>query len=216
MIGKAASTTTVTCTAGPFTYTGSALTPCTATVIGAGGLSETLTVSYTDNTAAGTATASASYAGDTNHEVSSDTETFVIGKAASTTTVTCTAGATFTYTGSALTPCTATVIGAGGLSETLTVSYTDNTAAGTATASASYAGDTNHEVSSNTETFVIGKAASTTTVTCTAGPFTYTGSALTPCTATVIGAGGLSETLTVSYTDNTACRNGHRQCKLCW
>ena len=154
VIGKAASTTTVTCGAGPFIYTGLEQTPCTASVTGAGGLNEILTVSYSNNVSAGTATASASYAGDGNHEVSSDLKTFVIGKAASTTTVTCGAGP-FIYTGLEQTPCTATVTGAGGLSETLTVSYSNNVNVGTATASASYAGDDNHEVSSDSKTFEI-------------------------------------------------------------
>ncbi len=40
-----------------------------------------LTVSYTDNTNAGTATANASFVGDANHLGSSDSETFTIGKA---------------------------------------------------------------------------------------------------------------------------------------
>ena len=203
VIGKAASTTTVIVERDPLFTTALLQTPCTATVTGAGGLNETLTVSYSNNVSAGTATASASYAGDANHEVSSDTETFVIGKAASTTTVTCEAGP-FVYTGLEQTPCTASVTGAGGLSETLTVSYSNNVSAGTATASASYAGDANHEVSSDSKTFVIGKAASTTTVTCGAGPFVYTGLEQTPCTASVTGAGGLSETLTVSYSNNVS------------
>ena len=64
------------------TFTGSALTPCTASVSGAGGLSQTLTVSYSENTNAGTATALASYAGDANHLGSSDSKTFTIDKAA--------------------------------------------------------------------------------------------------------------------------------------
>src|SRR5439155_6724370 len=123
-IAKASSTTTVTCPSS-VTYTGSALTPCTASVSGAGGLSQALTVSYSNNTNAGTASASASYAGDANHLGSSDSATFAIAKASSTTVVTCPTSVTFT--GSALTPCTASVSGVGGLSQTLTVSYSNNT-----------------------------------------------------------------------------------------
>ena len=59
------------------------------------------------------------------------------------------------------------------MSETLAVNYSNNTNAGTATASASYAGDANHEASNDTETFTIDKAASTTTVTCAAGPLIH-------------------------------------------
>ncbi len=201
-IAKAATTTTVSCAAGPFTYTGAAITPCTAVVTGAGGLNQALTVSYTGNTNAGSATASASYAGNANHLASSDEKTFTIAKATTTTTVSCTAGP-FTYTGAAITPCTAVVTGAGGLNQALTVSYTGNTNAGSATASASYAGNANHLASSDEKTFTIAKAATTTTVSCAAGPFTYTGAAITPCTAVVTGAGGLNQALTVSYTGNT-------------
>ena len=100
-------------------------------------------------------------------------ETFTIDQAASMTTVTCPTNVT--YTGPAQTPCTANVTGAGGLNQTLTVSYANNINAGTATANASYAGDANHTASSDSETFTIDQAASTTTVTCPAGPFTYNG-----------------------------------------
>jgi hypothetical protein len=54
-------TTTVTCGAGPFTYTGSAITPCSASVTGLGGFNQSLTVSYHNNSNAGTATANASH-----------------------------------------------------------------------------------------------------------------------------------------------------------
>ena len=57
---------TVTCTAGPFVYKGSAFTPCTANATGAS-LNQSLMVNYANNVDAGTASASASYAGDANH-----------------------------------------------------------------------------------------------------------------------------------------------------
>ena len=200
VVNQAPSTTLVSCPAS-VAYTGSAHTPCTANVTGIGGLSQSLAVSYTDNVNAGTATASATYAGDANHNPSNDSETFTIDMAASTTVVTCTAGP-FTYSGSAQTPCTANVTGAGGLDEAVTpVTYTDNVNAGTATASATYAGDANHSASSDSETFTIGKAATTTTVICP-DSVTFNGSAQEPCTATATGP-ALSQTLTVSYADNT-------------
>ena len=73
-----------------------------------------------------------------------------------------------------------TVTGAGGLNLTPTADYADNTDAGTATASYTFAGDANHTGSSDSKTFTIGKAASSTTVTIVGGPFTYTGSPHTP------------------------------------
>ena len=180
-IEKAASVTSVTCPAST-TYTGSAQTPCTATVTGAGGLNETLTVTHTDNTNAGTAHASASYAGDDNHTGSNDSQTFKIEKAGSVTSVTCPASTT--YTGSAQTPCTATVTGAGGLNETLTVTHTDNTNAGTAHASASFAGDDNHTGSNDSQTFQIDKANASVAIDWTNS--VYDGAA-NPASATVTG-----------------------------
>jgi hypothetical protein len=201
-IDQAGSTTTVSCPTN-VTYTGAALTPCSAVATGAGGLNESLTVSYSNNTDASTATASASFAGDANHITSSDSETFTIDQASSTTTVSCPTNVT--YTGSPLTPCTVAVTGAGGLSLTPAASYSNNTNAGTATASYTYAGDPNHTGSSDSETFTIDQASSTTVVTCpTSVP--WTGTAQTPCTASVTGVGGLSQSLTgsISYNNNVA------------
>jgi hypothetical protein len=80
-VGKANTTTTVTCGSGPFTYNGSAHTPCSAEVTGPGNLSQSLTVDYQNNTNAGQATASASYAETANYKASSDSETFTIDQA---------------------------------------------------------------------------------------------------------------------------------------
>jgi hypothetical protein len=65
----------VTCTAGPFVYTGSAYTPCSVSVTGAGGLSDTPAPVYANNVGAGTATRSYTFAGDTNHTGSNDQRT---------------------------------------------------------------------------------------------------------------------------------------------
>jgi Domain of unknown function (DUF5011) len=196
-IAKAASTTVVTCPPS-VTFDGSAQTPCTASVTGAGGLSQGLSVSYANNVNAGTATASASYAGDANHDQSSDSKTFTIDKASSTTVVTCGAGP-FTYNGSAQTPCSASVTGAGGLSQSLTVSYSNNTNAGTATASASYPGDANHNASSDSKNFTINKANATINVTGYTG--FYDGSAHGATgTATGVNGENLSNLLNLGQT----------------
>jgi len=81
VIGLASSTTTITCTAGPFIYNGSPFTPCTATATGPGLSTPVTPVNYGNNLNAGTATADATYAGDSNHTGSSATQvTFLIGK----------------------------------------------------------------------------------------------------------------------------------------
>ena len=197
---KTATATTISCPPS-VTYTGSARTPCTATVTGTGGFAESLTVDYTANTNAGTATASAAYAGSSTRLPSSASATFLITKASSTTTVTC--PSSVAYDGSAKTPCSASVTGAGGLNATLAPTYAGNTDAGTATASASFAGDANHDGSSDTENFQITQAASTVTVTCGSGPFTYTGAPQSPCTARATGVNGLDVDVPVTYKDNT-------------
>jgi hypothetical protein len=130
------------------------------------GLNGGVTVTYTDNVNVGTATANATYPGDSNHESSSDSETFEITKATSTTTLICPASQQ--YTGSAIEPCTATYSTSDGLNGGVTVTYTDNVNVGTATANATYPGDSNHESSSDSETFEITKATSTTTLICPA------------------------------------------------
>jgi hypothetical protein len=168
-------------------------------VTGAGGLDKPLTVGYSGNVDAGTATASASFAGDANHDPSNDSATFDIGQADSTTDVIC--PTSVTYDSSAQAPCTATATGAGGLSEDLDVSYSDNTNAGSASASASYAGDPNHKASNAETTFTIDPAESTTTVTCPAH-VTFDGAAQTPCSAVASGVGGINVSLTVGYEDN--------------
>jgi hypothetical protein len=208
-ISQAASSTTV--TVSDATYDG-APHGGTAVATGAGNLNENLTVTYAGRnttvygpstdapTNAGEYTASALFAGDDNHTSSSQSKDFTIFKAASTTTLNC--PASVTYNGSAQTPCTVSTTGAGGLSTTVAIQYANNTNAGTATASANYDGDENHTGSSASQNFVIEKAATTTTVTCGAGPFMYNGLAQEPCSASVTGAGGLNQSLAVSYSNN--------------
>ena len=191
--GKATSTTIITCS--NQTYTGTALTPCTATVSGPGGLSTSATVTYSNNTNVGTATANAVYAGEGNYQGSTAAQvTFAIGKATSTTIITC---SNQIYTGTALTPCTAAVTGPGGLNTTTTVNYTSNTNYGTATANASYSGDGNYE----------GSIAATVTFTISRGiAFNPSGSEYTAgSTVKVSLVGGTSSKVTFS-TVTEGCR----------
>ena len=104
------------------------------TVTGAGGLSLTPTPVYSEQHECGYGDARATrMPATTNHAGSSDSKDFTIAKAASTTAVSCPAGVT--YDGSAQTPCSVHVTGAGGLDLTPRPSYSNNTNAGTATAS---------------------------------------------------------------------------------
>lgn len=104
------------------------------------------------------------YSGDTNHESDSGTVTIEISQAPSTVTVSC--GGPYTYTGLAQTPCTATASGVGmtDIDVTVSIVYSDNTNAGTASADASWDGDTNHTGSVGSSSFTIDPAVLTVTV----------------------------------------------------
>jgi len=193
----------------------------TASVTGAGGLNQSVTVTYsgrnatvygpstTPPTNAGDYRASATFAGDANHTGSSDTKDFSIARNSSATTVTV-ANAVYDgnpHGGSAV------ATGVGGLNQSVVVTYTGRnstvypptttapTNAGDYTASASFAGDGNHTGSSDSKDFTISPAGSLTTVTCPAS-VVFTGVALAPCTAVATGAGGLNAGLGVNYLSN--------------
>jgi hypothetical protein len=204
-VGKASSATVVICTAGPFTYNGSAQTPCTVSVTGAGGLTLTPDPTYVNNINAGPATASYTYAGDANHTGSSDSKTFTIDKASSTTVVTVAGGESFTYDSNAH-PATVAVIGVDGLNLTPDPVYSFghapiNAADSGSTASYAFGGDANHAGSSDSKTYTIARAPSTTVVTFETGSYVYRGTAFT-ASAAVTGAGRLNQSLTVNYLNN--------------
>src|SRR5439155_131930 len=199
-IGKASSVTAVSCPAG-VTYNGSAQTPCTASMTGAGGLNQTLTVSYTNNINVGTATGSASFAGDANHTASSDSKTFQINKAAVTATA---GGGSAAYDGLTKSPSACAVTGAytGDLTcANNPASVGPGASTTTITPVVSGTGLSNFDITLVNGSFTIGAASSVTTVSCPAG-VAYNGSAQTPCTVTVTGSGILSPPPTLTYTNN--------------
>jgi hypothetical protein len=168
-IAKAISTTTVTFEAAPYVYRGSAFTAGT-TVTGVGGLSLTPSVSYSGDclnvTVLNGCTASYSYAGDGNHQPSSDSKSITITKSGSTTVVTFEAGP-YTYRGSAF-GATAAVSGVGGLSGGVTsVTYsgdcTNVTGTNGCTATATFAGDGNHNGSTGSASITIVKTPASVT-----------------------------------------------------
>src|SRR5205823_8517953 len=130
--------------------------PGSAKVTGGGGLILTLSSRSSGTPSVATATATASYCAHPLHDARPVWATFTIGRATTTTAVTC-GSSPFVYNGSAYTPCTAKVTGAGGLDQVLTVSYGDNTNADTATASAAYqaSADPNYFGSNDSQHFTI-------------------------------------------------------------
>ncbi len=187
-IDKATTTTVVTIVGGPFTYTGSAITPATVTVTGAGGLNLTPAAAYANNVNAGTGTASYTFAGDDNHIGSSDSKTFAIGKAPATLAL---GNLTHTYDGT-LKSATATTTPAGLTGVTVSGSGTDF---GTYAASASL-DNANYEATAVSGTINISKASSVVSMENVTA--TYNGNAHAAF-ATATGAGGLNTTEDITY-----------------
>jgi hypothetical protein len=164
-ISKAPSTTAVTFESGPFVYRASAFT-ATAHVSGVG-LSLDPTVVYTGDclnvSTTNGCTATATFNGDGNHEGSVDSKSITIEKATSTTTVTFEAGP-YVYRGSAF-MATAQTIGVGGLSQSITPTYSGDcvnvTIESGCTATANFAGDGNHHSSADTNSITITRATPT-------------------------------------------------------
>ena len=129
----------------------------------------------------------------------SDSKNFTIGKADATIVVT---GKTVTYDGTAhgATGTAKGVMGEDLAGLDLGATFT-NVPGGTANWTFTDVTG-NYNNASGSVDIVINKAPTVTTVTINGGPFTYTGSAITPATVTVTGAGGLDLTPAASYANN--------------
>ncbi len=98
-------------------------------------------------------TADWTFTGGSNYNDQSGQAAIIVSSAESTTVVNCPVSAV--YKGSPVTPCTASVSGAGNFNQSAAVDYSDNTSVGTATAIATFVGDNNHSGSSDSKTFAI-------------------------------------------------------------
>ena len=204
---KSASALTMTVSPTNYTYDGSAKKPTVTVKDG----SKTLvsgtdyTVSYSNNTNVGTATATITCKGNYTGTKSAN---FTIGSAAATQISTCTItlGTTsYTYDGTAKQPAVTVKNG----STTLTkgtdyaVSYSNNTNAGTATVTITGAGK---YTGTATKTFTISaKSASALTMTVSPTGYTYDGKPKTPSVTVKDGSVTLANGVdyTVSYSNNT-------------
>jgi hypothetical protein len=190
-------TPTVSVSGGPFTFDGSAHA-ATITVTGVGGVTVSGSSAVTYNalaavpTSAGTYAVSASFtSSDPNYANATGSGTLIINKADSTTVVSVPGGVAFTFDAAAH-PATVSVTGAGDLSLTPDPVYSCghspiNVADSGCTASYNFAGDANHNPSSDSKTYTINKA--TPVVSVSGGPFTFDGSAHA-ATILVSGVGG--------------------------
>jgi hypothetical protein len=208
-IKQAASTTTV--TGGTFTFDASAHA-ATVAVTGVGGLNLTPTATYSGGciaapmnvaeTSPNVCTASYTFAGDANHLGSTGSAIITIIKADSVTAVTVAGGVSFTYD-SLGHPATVAVTGVGGLNLSPAPVYSCghvpmDVADSGCTASYNYIGDLNHNPSSDSKTYTIIKASSTTTM---GNGFTVVYDGLPHVvSATVTGVGGLNQSVPVTYT----------------
>ena len=137
-------------------------------------------------------TAHWTFAGNTDYKAAAGDATITITQAPSSVAVICPAGVT--YNGMAQSPCSATVTGVN-LSQILTVGYVSNVNVGTATASASYPGDTDHTGSGGMANFMISPAPTSTSVSSSLDPSNW-GDVVTL-------------TATVSNTNNQALPTGN-------
>jgi hypothetical protein len=199
----------VTVSGGPFTFDGNSHA-ATITVTGVGGATVIGSSAITYNgiatapTNAGTYAVSVSFtSADNNYDNASGSGSILINKANSTTVVSVAGGTTFTYDATAH-PATVSVTGAGGLSLTPDPVYSCghapiNVADSGCTASYNFAGDDNHNPSSDSKTYTIGKA--TPLVTISGGPFTFDGNSHS-ATVAVTGIGGTAVSGSASVTYN--------------
>ncbi len=196
----------VTVSGGPFTFDGNSHA-ATITVTGVGGVTVSGSSAVTYNGLATVPTNAGNYAvsvnftsADNNYNNASGSGSILINKADSITLV---SGVfTFTFDGNPH-PATVSVTGAGGLSLTPAPVYSCghapiNVADSGCTASYNFAGDDNHNPSSDSKTYTISKA--TPLVTVSGGPFTFDGNSHA-ATITVTGVGGaaVSGSTVVSY-----------------
>ncbi len=189
-------TSTVTATGDSFVYDGTTHTGGSSVVNGVGVVTGSAVLSYSgDQIDAGSYTVTATYAGDANHEGSSDSATVTITKATSTVTA---SGASFVYDGTTHTGGSSVVNGAGVITGSAVLSYSgDQVNTGSYTVTATYAGDANHTGSSDNATITITKA--TSSVTATGDSFVYDGTAHTGGSYTLNGGGVVTGSVLLSY-----------------
>ena len=143
-------------------YTGSPITPCTATVT-APGLTQSATPEYTANVNAGTATATVNFAGTGSIGAASATKAFQITTSPSAVTMSC--AISVVYNTAVQSPCEAAVSGVGGFRQPVTVSYSPSLPKlpGSYSATATFVASGNFQASTSTKTFTVAKAPATAT-----------------------------------------------------
>jgi len=184
-----------------FVYTGSAITPEIAVFLGENALIKgtDYTVAYSNNTAIGTATVTITGMGNYTGTKTVTFEIVPIDIAAATVSV----NGTYTYTGSAVKPVPTVVYGGVTLTKDVdyTVSYSNNTNAGTATITVTGKGIYGGTCS---DTFEIGRANIADATADVSGSYSYTGSEIMATPTVKFGSKTLTEgtDYTLSYSNN--------------
>gem|GEM_PF-5865635 len=188
-----------------YDYTGKAIEPKPMVKLDGTELDEgdDYTLSYKDNTDAGTATVVIT--GINGYAGSSKSPTFTINRASIATATVSGIDASYAYTGGAITPTPTVVLNGKTLARNTdyTVSYANNTDVGTATVA--IAGIKNYKDSAPSQTFQIARASiASATVSGIDASYVYTGSAITPTPAVVLNGKTLvrDTDYTVSYANN--------------
>ena len=203
---KVVSSPTIELSATSFTYNGSAQTPTVTVKDGETTIaSGEYTVSYSSNTNAGTATVTIADKANGNYTVSGSATFTISPKEVSSPTIAL-SQTSYTYDGSAKTPTVSSVKDGSTTiaSGEYTVSYSNNTNAGTATVTIADKANGNYTVSGSATFTISPKEVSSPTIEFSDAEITYTGSALTP-TITVKDGSTVIPTseYTVGYSNNT-------------
>jgi hypothetical protein len=199
-------------------YTGSAITPCTASADGptySTPVDISDLIGYVGNTDVGFAGATVLWPGDPDHLPSIAGTSFQITPLALTITAsdqTKSFGDTFTFTGHEFAITTGTLVGTDSIDSVTLTSPGADASAGVAgspyaitPSGAVGSGLDNYSITYADGPMFINPAAATVKISCPAS-VQYTGSAITPCTATVTGPGfgsGLDVTSDIGYVGNT-------------
>lgn len=190
---------------GTFTYDGTAKTPSVTVSDGSPGVitGSDYTVSYADNINAGTATFTVTATADGNYSGSAS-KTFTINKKALSSSMIANIPA-LTYNGQAQTPALTVADGSPNaiVGADYTVSYADNTDAGTATATITATANGNYTGSAS-KTFTISKKALSDAMIGGIGSLTYNGAEQKPALSVSDGSPSIIEAsdYMVSYSNN--------------
>ena len=204
---KVVSSPTIALSQTSYTYDGSAKTPTVSSVKDGSTTiaSDEYTVSYSNNTNAGTATVTIADKANGNYTVRGEANFTISPKVVSSPTIAL-SQTSYTYDGSAKTPTVSSVKDGSTIiaSGEYTVSYSNNTNAGTATVTIADKANGNYTVSGSATFTISPKEVSSPTIEFSDAEITYTGSALTP-TITVKDGSTVIPTseYTVSYSNNT-------------